>query len=156
MEIRSRHRILRNIPIQSGSPLLEKLTAGNQEAERAELVERSVLRENESLIREMAAFQPEAAEARAAFGEAVKGFEKCRQQLEALEQQGETSVEAAFDFMENAFGNGQEMILFVTELTLMTEAVQFLVEHPCERYLQYNQELLIGTRRRELLDELNQ
>lgn len=52
-------------------------------------------------------------------------------------------MEAAFDFMENAFGNGQEMILFVTELTLMSEAVQFMAQHPCERYLQYNQELLI-------------
>ena len=97
-----------------------------------------------------------AAEAKEAFGEAAAGFEQCRQQLELLEQEGEKAVEAAFDFMENAFGNGQEMILFVTELTLMTEAVQFFAQHPCERYLQYNQELLIGTRRRELLDELNQ
>lgn len=136
--------------------LLEKMTAGNQEAGRAELVEHSILRENEKLIREIAAFQPTAIDARAAFAEAMEGFEKCRQQLEGLEQQGERSIEAAFDFMENAFGNGQEMILFVTELTLMTEAVQFLAQHPCERYLQYNQELLIGTRRRELLDELNQ
>ena len=136
--------------------LLEKLEAINQKAGRAELEENSALREKESLVREMAAFQPEAAEAKEAFGEAAAGFEQCRQQLELLEQEGEKAVEAAFDFMENAFGNGQEMILFVTELTLMTEAVQFFAQHPCERYLQYNQELLIGTRRRELLDELNQ
>ena len=58
--------------------------------------------------------------------------------------------------MENAFGSGQEMVLFVTELTLMPEAVSFLTQHPCERYMKYNQELLIGTRRRELLNELNQ
>lgn len=143
-------------PAEQYKMLLEKLEAINQKAGRAELEENSALREKESLVREMAAFQPAAAEAKEAFGEAAAGFEQCRQQLELLEQEGEKAVEAAFDFMENAFGNGQEMILFVTELTLMTEAVQFFAQHPCERYLQYNQELLIGTRRRELLDELNQ
>ena len=143
-------------PAEQYKMLLEKLEAINQKAGRAELEENSALREKESLVREMAAFQPAAAEAKEAFGEAAAGFEQCRQQLELLEQEGKKAVEAAFDFMENAFGNGQEMILFVTELTLMTEAVQFFAQHPCERYLQYNQELLIGTRRRELLDELNQ
>ena len=143
-------------PAEQYKMLLEKLEAINQKAGRAELEENSALREKESLVQEMAAFQPAAAEVKEAFGEAAAGFEQCRQQLELLEQEGEKAVEAAFDFMENAFGNGQEMILFVTELTLMTEAVQFFAQHPCERYLQYNQELLIGTRRRELLDELNQ
>ncbi len=104
----------------------------------------------------MAENAPSAAEPREAFAQAKQGFDNCRSILAAQEKAGEQAMEAAFDFMENAFGNGQEMILFVTELTLMSEAVQFLAQHPCERYLQYNQELLIGTRRRELLDELNQ
>mgnify|MGYP003304253383 FL=1 len=57
--------------------------------------------------------------------------------------------------MEQAFENGQEMVVFVTELTLGKEAVLFLAEHTCERYMKYNKELLIGTKKAELLAELN-
>ena len=65
------------------------------------------------------------------------------------------ALEYAFDFMEQAFENGQEMIVFVTELTLGKEAVMFLAEHTCERYMKYNRELLIGTKKAELLSEIN-
>ena len=56
--------------------------------------------------------------------------------------------------METAFAAGEEMVLFVTELTLSQEGAVFLSEYDCERYHKYNQELLIGSRRRELLSEL--
>lgn len=45
--------------------------------------------------------------------------------------------------------------MFVTELTLSTEAAMFLSEHTCERYMTYNEQLLIGKRKREILSELN-
>ncbi len=143
-------------PAQMYRQLLGQMETQIRQAEKAEWEDKKSLREREALKREMAEFVPAAADPREAFGEAKAGFEQCRKCLEQMEENGKAVVEAAFDFMENAFGNGQEMILFVTELTLMTEAVQFFAQHPCERYLQYNQELLIGTRRRELLDELNQ
>ena len=47
-------------------------------------------------------------------------------------------------FMEQAFENGEEMVVFVTELTLTPEAAMFLSEHTCERYMTYNEQLLIG------------
>lgn len=143
-------------PAQIYKTLLQKIEAQIQKLGESGLAEKQDVRQKEKLVREMAAFRPASRDIREAFTEALAGFEQCRQQLEQQEQEGEKAVEAAFDFMENAFGNGQEMILFVTELTLMTEAVQFFAKHPCERYLQYNQELLIGTRKRKLLDELNQ
>ena len=65
------------------------------------------------------------------------------------------ALEYAFDFMEQAFPNGQELVVFVTELTLGKEAVMFLAEHNCERYMHYNQELLVGTKKSVLLSELN-
>lgn len=143
-------------PAQIYKTLLQKIEAQIQKLGESGLAEKQDVRQKEKMVREMAAFRPASRDIREAFTEALAGFEQCRQQLEQQEQEGEKAVEAAFDFMENAFGNGQEMILFVTELTLMTEAVQFFAKHPCERYLQYNQEFLIGTRKRKLLDELNQ
>lgn len=81
-------------------------------------------------------------------------FDLQHQKLDALEEKTASAVEHAFTFMEEAFEKGQEMVVFVTGLTVTPEAALFLSEHACERYRQYNQELLIGTRRAELLSEL--
>lgn len=65
-------------------------------------------------------------------------------------------MECAFDFMEEAFGEGEEMIVFVTELTMSQEGVSFLADYHCERYLQYSERLLVGSRKRALLSELEE
>ena len=64
------------------------------------------------------------------------------------------ALENAFDFMESAFGEGEEMVIFVTELTMNPDCVLFLAEHPSEAYLKYSERLLVGTRRGELLAEI--
>ncbi len=85
---------------------------------------------------------------------ARKGFAAQTAGLEKTEHKTEEVLEYAFDFMEQAFENGQEMVIFVTELTLDTNAVLYLAEHGCGRYLKYKEELLIGTKRTRLLEEL--
>lgn len=89
-----------------------------------------------------------------AFAEAKTGFDEAREILEQLEQQTKTAVEYAFDFMEQAFEQKEEMVVFVTELTLGKASAMFLSEHGCERYFKYNEALLVGTRKAELLSEL--
>ena len=83
-----------------------------------------------------------------------RGFDVQRIVLEQTEESVMEALEHAFDFMEQAFTDSQEMVVFVTELTLGREAVQFLAEHTCERYLKYNQELLIGSKKTELLSQI--
>lgn len=89
------------------------------------------------------------------FAQAKAGFDRQRETLEDAEKKAMNALEHAFDFMEQAFENGEEMVVFVTELTLSPEAAMFLAEHTCERYMTYNEQLLIGKRKRELLSELN-
>ena len=88
------------------------------------------------------------------FEEAKRGFDAQRIHLEQAEDETVQTLENAFDFMENAFQNGEEMVVFVTELTINSESALFLAEHSSERYLKYNEQLLIGTRKAELLSEL--
>ena len=59
------------------------------------------------------------------FKQAKNGFDLQKNVLEETEIVAERALEYAFDFMEQAFENGQEMIVFVTELTLGKEAVLF-------------------------------
>lgn len=89
------------------------------------------------------------------FEEKKAAFDIQRKILEAIEEKTAAALEHAFDFMEQAFEGGQEMVVFVTDLATVAESARFLAEHNCDRYLQYNQELLIGSKRAELLAELN-
>lgn len=73
---------------------------------------------------------------------------------EAKQAAASAALEAAFDFMEQAFGSGQEMVVFVTELTLDPASHAFLAENGCARYFSYNRELLLDSRRGALQREL--
>ncbi|MCI8490466.1 MAG: AAA family ATPase [Lachnospiraceae bacterium] len=97
----------------------------------------------------------EQAESGEPFERARAFFELQRQRLEEAEKEAGRALEYAFDFMEEAFSQGEEMVVFVTELTVSKEAAAFLSEYICERYLAYNRQLLIGSRKGELLSELN-
>ena len=81
-------------------------------------------------------------------------FEHQTARREEAVTQASDALEYAFTFMEEAFGEGQEMVVFVTELTMNAQAAAFLAENGCERYYKYNKSLLIGTRRAEILNEL--
>ena len=56
--------------------------------------------------------------------------------------------------MEDAFGEGQEMVVFITELTMDPDASRFITENGCERYFKYHKTLLVGSRITAILREL--
>ncbi len=60
-------------------------------------------------------------------------------------------LEHGFDFMEAAFGTGQELVIFVTGLNTGVYSMRFLREYECERYYRYNKELLFDGQEREIL-----
>ena len=88
------------------------------------------------------------------FAEVKTGFDETRELLEQLEQETKTAVEYAFDFMEQAFPDGQEMVVFVNELALGPDSAPFLAENECERFEQYSSKLLLHGGEDELLAEL--
>lgn len=59
-------------------------------------------------------------------------------------------LEHAFDFMEAAFGESQEMVYFISQLNVSRYAVWFIREYDCPRYYRYNKSLLLKDRREEL------
>lgn len=90
----------------------------------------------------------------ALFALAKEQFDAQCEKLQSLENQGIETLEHAFTFMEQAFSDGQEMVVFVTELTITPEIAVFLSEHRIERYETYKNQLLIGTKRAEILSEI--
>ena len=68
---------------------------------------------------------------------------------ELFDEAGE-ALEHAFDFMEAAFAGSQELVLFVTELNTGAYSVHFLQDYECERYYQYNRDLLFSQEEQEI------
>lgn len=87
----------------------------------------------------------------------VKGeFEKAVQLREETVDVAMQALEHAFDFMEDAFGDSQEMVSFVTELNTNYYSIQFLKENDCAKYYQYNKKLLFEERHQEIMSELDE
>ena len=97
---------------------------------------------------------PDAGALDAAFEQARKGFTAQADRTETLTETASQALEYAFDFMENAFGEGQEMVIFVTELTLGPDSGPFITDNGCERYYAYNKTLLLGSRKAAITAEL--
>ena len=81
-------------------------------------------------------------------------FQTLADDREKAQQTASAALEAAFDFMEQAFAESQEMVVFVTELTVNPVSHAFLTENGCERYFQYNKDLLLDHRKAALQQEL--
>ena len=84
----------------------------------------------------------------------TKPFFKQKENMESIESDLKLQIENAFEFMEGAFKNGQEMTIFVTNLTMSAEMALYLSSHTIGIYEKYKQVLLIGSQKARLLDEL--
>lgn len=81
-------------------------------------------------------------------------FSKDLKVLEEMEQKASTALAAGFDFMESAFGDGQEMVVFVTNLNSGFYSRYFLKDHDCDKYFQYNKGLLLEETERKLKEKI--
>ena len=66
-----------------------------------------------------------------------------------------SALDNAFRFVEDAFGNGQEMLLLVTDLSVNRYGMAFINDHGCERYFAHNEDLLFYERGADLADRIN-
>lgn len=89
-----------------------------------------------------------------AFATAKKGFDEQLDRLELIEANITMAINHVFDFMESAFPEGQEMVVFVTGLSIHPDAALFLSENEVERYDKYKEQLLIGSRKAQIMDDL--
>lgn len=67
-----------------------------------------------------------------------------------LVMQMKGQLERGFDWLAECFGDGQEMVLFVSALTRSPMAMEYIGRHGCDAYLKYSQALLYRQREDEL------
>lgn len=126
-----------------------------EQEKKADLLTKEQIHEKEAFLSLLKKGTPASGlDVKESFTYAKEGFDAQKEKLAAAEEKAAFALEHAFDFMENAFGDSQEMVMFVTELTIGAETAKYLAEHTCERYLKYKEELLVGTKKAQLLSEL--
>ena len=65
------------------------------------------------------------------------------------------ALENSFAFCERAFGEGQELLILVTELTADSHSAHFIARYGSEGYYRHNQALLVYERQQTILRELD-
>ncbi|HJC46509.1 MAG TPA: hypothetical protein IAA04_00465 [Candidatus Lachnoclostridium pullistercoris] len=61
-----------------------------------------------------------------------------------------------FRFCEEVFGEGQEILILVTELTINYYGANFISRYGCEEYFAHNKELLFYERQKAIIKEIEE
>ena len=93
-------------------------------------------------------------EAEAGFTRLRELFYQDQEEVEKIAEFMLKRLEYAFDFMEKTFGEGQEMVIFVTQLTVNPFSMRFLRDYGCEQYDTYARSLLMYERKNRLSEEI--
>ena len=81
-----------------------------------------------------------------------------KEQLAKLKEQNtnlQNMLENVFVFFEKAFGNGQEMLILVSELTVRPASSKYIFAHGCPKYFVYNKQLLFDQRNQSISDRID-
>lgn len=66
------------------------------------------------------------------------------------------NIENVFKFVEEVFGEGQEMVILVAELTTRYAAAKFISTFGSDSYFKHNKEVLFYERKQELLSKIDE
>lgn len=95
----------------------------------------------------------------------TKGLDYCIKELKSNQNSriknhkthvtaAKTALSNLFVFCEEAFGEGQELLILVTELTVSMFGTYFISRYGCEEYFKHNKELLFYEKQKEIIGQL--
>ena len=89
-----------------------------------------------------------------AFMQVKKDFDNRVKAMKKLAEGAGKKLSNVFEFCEEVFSEGQEMLILVTELTINAHSARFISRYGCKEYFEHNKELLFYERQREIIREL--
>lgn len=75
--------------------------------------------------------------------------------LETKTEEVKEILQNVFDFLEDAFGESQEMVFFITELNANSYSMWFIKENGSDSYYRYNKGLIFEERQKVILAEMD-
>lgn len=97
---------------------------------------------------------PQADAGKAAFLQAKAWFDGREADRRAAAAVTSGHLTNAFRFMAKCFGEGQEMVIFLSELSQDSRILQFINANGNEEYFRYNKLLLLDERRQQLTEDI--
>ena len=91
-----------------------------------------------------------------AFPKIKADFDASVAEMKAQAEEAKVRLANVFHFAEAAFGEGQELLILVTELTVNCYGARFIARYGCDEYFAHNKELLFYERQQELIQQLEQ
>ena len=100
------------------------------------------------------AVEPES-DSEAAFRVVKQNFDTRVNDIQKAARVGKETLSHVFQFCEDVFTEGQEMLILVTELTISPYASKFIARYGCTEYFAHNKELLFYERQQDIITELD-
>lgn len=94
-------------------------------------------------------------EGKAAFAHLKAAFDVQAADLKAGTAVTGKRLENLFAFAENAFAEGNEMLILVTELTVNNDSARFIGQFGCAAYQRHSSDLMLSERSNSLQDEIS-
>lgn len=140
--------ILEELIRQRQTSLKQAKEAGQLDKERRDLGQREI-QLLEDYRRRLTEEEPSSAM------DAVRGwFQEEVQRRKDLAEQTKTQFDNAFRFLEQTFGQSQELVIFVTEITAGYQTSWFVETFGCDAYFRHNRELLFDSTRHRIREEI--
>ena len=83
-------------------------------------------------------------------------FRQLSEKLKSDAAQTRSRLANMFAFCEDAFGEGQEILILVTELTINRYGSLFISRYGCDEYFKHNKELLFYERQKDIIAKMEQ
>ena len=143
--------VLGNLIWKRREKMRQAREAGQQDKERRDLDQRAV-----NLLEDYKArLERDEMETADAAMEAVRGwFAGEVERREALGTETGKAFDNAFRFLEQTFGDSQELVLFVTEVTAGYDTSWFVENFGCDAYFRHNRELLFDDTRHRIRQDI--
>ena len=93
-------------------------------------------------------------DAKKAFAIVKKHFDATNNALKKEAKKASDALDHGFAFVHDAFGEEQEMLILVTELTAMETSARFIAQYGSEQYYAHNKELLFYERQQNMIAEI--
>ncbi len=148
------------MPARLLAGLATRRELGIQSGKKSGSMSRTAVKREKRLVKELHRFTGEIA----AIADRREAFAKVKEELVTLvSDQKKAAADAGkhlenlFEFCEKAFGEGQELLVIVTELTANSYSAAFIGKYGCESYFRHNKDLLFYERKRSIelaLEEL--
>ena len=152
-------------PMASATASLQKQISGLQKrAETGKLSSslgqddiyalQSAIAAMEGMLPKLTMAQP--ADGTAAFKLIKEAFDGLTKALKKQADAAGKELSNVFLFCREVFGDGQELLILVTELTISYYGAHFISRYGCKEYFEHNKELLFYERQKEIIRQLEE